>query len=465
MTDTKSDKKQKKELDKIKSSVFSRSLTLAKLTIQAGTQLAGQSLATALSNESSENKKIKILSSQAQLISKELGELKGSLMKAGQMLSMYGEHFLPPEANQFLKTLQSDSPPLKWESIYPILLKELGQELISELEIEKESIASASLGQVHRAKIKSTNEVIVLKIQYPDVDTAIESDLIALRRILSVFKLIPKDLNLDPLFQEIKTMLVQETNYQLEAEMTEEFYEKLKNDQRFIVPKVFRRYSNNKVLCTSFERGLRVDDPLVQSLSQSRRNQLASHFLDLYFKEIFEWHTVQTDPHNGNYKIRLNPHGQDQLILFDFGATRRYEKSFIIPYLNMVKAAYFNDAQALTEHALQLNFIQNSDQPELKKVFTDFCLETVEPFLLPTDPRNKGQINAEGEYDWKNTDLPQRLSKKVFLVINQFTWRTPPEEILFLDRKTGGVFVFLSTLKAKMNSRVILQPYIERTIE
>ena len=165
MTDTKSDKKQKKELDKIKSSVFSRSLTLAKLTIQAGTQLAGQSLATALSNESSENKKIKILSSQAQLISKELGELKGSLMKAGQMLSMYGEHFLPPEANQFLKTLQSDSPPLKWESIYPILLKQLGQELISELEIEKESIASASLGQVHRAKIKSTNEVIVLKIQ------------------------------------------------------------------------------------------------------------------------------------------------------------------------------------------------------------------------------------------------------------------------------------------------------------
>ncbi len=464
MADTKSDKKQKKELDKIKSSVFSRSLSLAKLTLQAGTKLAGQSLSSALSNESIENTKLKILSSQAQLISKELGELKGSLMKAGQMLSMYGEHFLPPEANQFLKTLQSDSPPLKWDAIYPIILSELGEEKVNELEIEKESIASASLGQVHRAKIRSTNEIIVLKVQYPNVDKAIESDLTALRRILSVLKLIPKDLNLDPLFSEIKTMLVQETNYLLEADMTEEFYNRLKDDHRYIVPKVYRSYSNRKILSTSFERGLKVDDPLVQSLPQQRRNQIASHFLDLYFKEIFTWHTVQTDPHNGNYKIRMNPHGQDQLILFDFGATRKYDKSFIVPYLNMVKAAYFNDSEALTRHALELNFIQNNDQPELKKVFTDFCLETVEPFLLPDDPRNKGQINSAGEYDWKNTDLPQRLSKKVFLVINQFTWRTPPEEILFLDRKTGGVFVFLSTLKAKMNSRDLLKPYIERDI-
>ncbi|MFV8257814.1 ABC1 kinase family protein [Bdellovibrio bacteriovorus] len=464
MDEKKSAKKHTKKIEKIKSSVFSRSLSLAKLTIQAGASIAQHGVTTALkSKESKEETWKQLLQNQAQNISAELGELKGSLMKAGQMLSMYGEHFLPPEANDLLKSLQHDSPPLSWEAIEPTLKKQLPPEKLELLEIEKEALASASMGQVHRARIKATGESIVLKIQYPNVDRAIDSDLRAIKTLLGTLKLLPKDFNMDPIFAEVREMLVQETDYELEASLTEDFHNRLAGDSRFVVPKVLREFSGPRILATTFERGLRADDSLIQSLPQERRNRLALNFLDLYFKEIFEWGVVQTDPHAGNYRIRIDPQGRDQLVLFDFGATRSYDLDFLTPYRRMVKGSLFNDRDLFLKAAMDLRFVHDNDNPVLKQVFEEFCFETVEPFIEYNDPRNnQGQIAADGTYDWKNTTLPQRLSKKVFQIIRGFHFRTPPREIIFLDRKTGGVFIFLAVLRAKVRGRDLLLKYIER---
>lgn len=456
--------KKQASIKKIKSSVFSRSLSLAKITFQTGASIVQHSVTSTVKTKESKDESWKrLLQNQASLISAELGELKGSLMKAGQMLSMYGEHFLPPEANQLLKSLQSNSVPLSWEAIEPTLKKHLAPEKLALLDIEQEALASASMGQVHRAKIKATGENIVLKIQYPNVDRAIDSDLRALRTLLGTLKLLPKDINLDPIFAEVREMLVQETNYELEAQLTEDFYNLLKNDSRYVVPRVIREFSSTKILATSFEAGLRVDDPLILSLPPERRNKTALNFLDLYFREIFEWGVVQTDPHSGNYRIRINAQGDDQLILFDFGATRAYEKDFIEPYRQMIKGSFLNDRDMFLKAALDLRFIHDQDAPELKKLFEEFCLEMVEPFIAYDDPRNsEGRIAQDGTYDWKNTDLPQRLSKKIFQIIRSHTWRTPPREIIFLDRKTGGVFIFLSVLRAKIRGRDLLLKYMER---
>ncbi|ASD63543.1 ABC1 kinase family protein [Bdellovibrio bacteriovorus] len=464
MDEKKSAKKHTKKIEKIKSSVFSRSLSLAKLTIQAGASIAQHGVTTALkSKESKEETWKQLLQNQAQSISAELGELKGSLMKAGQMLSMYGEHFLPPEANDLLKSLQHDSPPLSWEAIEPTLKKQLPPEKLELLEIEKEALASASMGQVHRARIKATGESIVLKIQYPNVDRAIDSDLRAIKTLLGTLKLLPKDFNMDPVFAEVREMLVQETDYEMEATLTEDFHNRLAGDSRFVVPKVIREFSGPRILATTFERGLRADDSLIQSLPQERRNRLALNFLDLYFKEIFEWGVVQTDPHAGNYRIRIDPQGRDQLVLFDFGATRSYDLDFLTPYRRMVKGSLLNDRALFMKAAMDLKFVHDNDDPVLKQVFEEFCFETVEPFIEYTDPRNnQGQIAADGTYDWKNTTLPQRLSKKVFQIIRGFHFRTPPREIIFLDRKTGGVFIFLAVLRAKVRGRDLLLKYIER---
>lgn len=464
MDEKKSANRQAKSLERIKSSVLSRSLSLAKLTIQAGASMAQHGVTSALKGKEAKDENWKrLLQNQASIISNELGELKGSLMKAGQMLSMYGEHFLPPEANELLRSLQSDSPPLSWQAIEPTLKKYLPQEKLDLLEIEKESFASASMGQVHRARVKSTGQTIALKIQYPNVDKAIDSDLRAIKTLLGALKLLPKDINLDPVFTEVREMLIQETNYDLEAQLTEEFHARLAGDSRFIVPQVLREFSGTKILATTFERGLRVDDSLIQSLPQERRNRLAMNFLDLYFKEIFEWGVVQTDPHAGNYRIRISPDGHDQLILLDFGATRTYEKIFLHAYQRMLKGSLLNDRALFFDATMELKFIQESDDPELKKIFEEFCMETVEPFIAYEDPRNnRNQIAADGTYDWKNTDLPQRLSKKIFEIVRKHTWRTPPREMLFLDRKTGGVFIFLSILRAKIRGRELILKYTEK---
>lgn len=462
MTSEKNDKKQ--GLDKIKSGVFSRGLTMARLTLQTGAKLAGQGMTQALSDPSKRDERWKVfLKGQASVISQELGELKGSLMKAGQMLSMYGEHFLPPEANELLKSLQQDSPALKWTAIEPVLQKYLSAELLAELEIEKEALACASMGQVHRARIKATGETICLKIQYPDVDKAIDSDLKAIRTLLNMLKLLPRDVNFDPVFAEVRTMLIQETNYEIEADFTEEYAKKLEGDSRFVVPKLYRKYCSRKVLATSFERGLRADDPLIQNLSQDRRNALSLNFLDLYLKELFDWGLVQTDPHIGNYKIRIDPSGRDQVVLLDFGASRQYDDTFLNSYHRMIKGSLLRDREAFLKAATELRFIQGDDQKELVELFEEFCAETIEPFMEPSDPRNtKEQIAADGTYDWKNTDLPNRLTKRVFHIVRNFEWRTPPQEILFLDRKTGGVFIFMAVLRARVSGRTTLMKYLDK---
>ncbi len=450
--DRKKPAKQPPKLTAIKSSLFSRSFSVAKMGLGAGLKYAGTKITNSPFDE--------FLTGQAISMTKEFGELKGSLMKAGQMLSMYGEYFFPPQANKILKTLQSDSPPVEWTKMHEHLQEYLAEELLAELEIEPESIGSASLGQVHKARVKKTNEIIALKIQYPGVDTAIDSDLRALKTLLKVSRILPEGLNLDSVFKEIKTMLEQELDYQQEAEATKAYQKLIGTDARFVVPKVFDRYSNKKVLATEFIEGLKADHPLVQGLNQKRRNRLAENFLELYLQEIFTWNMVQTDPHLGNYKIQLDPLGNDRLVLLDFGACRMFSKEFISSYRRMIKGSVQYNEPLFFNASRELGFIVDTDSPEYIKTFSTFCYETVEPFWTTDDPRNTaGKVGPDGSYNWKQTDLPGRVVKKAMQFKN-FDLRSPPQEILFLDRKTGGVFIFLSVLAADINARKIIDPFL-----
>jgi predicted unusual protein kinase regulating ubiquinone biosynthesis (AarF/ABC1/UbiB family) len=456
-----SEKKPSKSLAKIKSSLFERSLSVAKIGLNAGFKYAAKKATGNLSGE----KYDQFMISQAKYITTELGQLKGSLMKAGQMLSMYGEYFFPPEANQFLKMLQTNSPPLDYTAIHECLQKYLSEELLSELEIDKNCLGSASMGQVHLAVVKSTGEKIALKIQYPDVDLAIDSDIKALKTLLNVSKILPTGLDLDPVMNEVKQMLHQELDYVTELNFTKKYYTQLHADPEFaskyVVPKVFERYSNKKILATEYIDGYKADHPLVQSLSQKRRDQLAVNFLDLYQREIFQWNLVQTDPHLGNYKIQIDALGKDRIVLLDFGATSEFNDNFISSYRRMIQGSVTGNVEILHKACRELGFIQDGDKPEYIKAFTDFCFETVEPFWLPDDTRNTlKKVDSNGFYHWKDTDLPGRVVKKAVQFKN-FDLRAPPKEILFLDRKTGGVFIFLSVLGANINARKVIDPYFK----
>ncbi len=437
-----------KKLKKIREGALSRSWALAKVSMAAGAKAASHAVGTVFSTEADQPDRLKaLLMSQVDLLTRELGQLKGSAMKVGQMLSMYGEKFLPPEANALLKSLQSQSPPLEWEAIEKVLRRQLSIKQLALLDVDPESMASASLGQVHRARVKSSGRWLAMKIQYPGVDQAIEGDLKALRSLLTLAKLIPRNIATDELFKEVRQMLHQEVDYSRELELTQEFRAALKDDPRFIIPEPFPEFSSSRVLTTSFEEGIAVDSPEILALPQERRNAIGALALDLYFKEIFTLKMMQTDPHFGNYRIRLGTNGEpDRMVLFDFGAVRKFPQSFLKPYYAMIKAAANKDKEGLLKASRQLGFLEEGDPVELDEYFAELVFLITEPF--------------NGEYDWGGSDLPQRVATKAGQMALKFKLRAPPREILFLDRKMGGVFILLSVLQARFDARPVLEPYL-----
>jgi predicted unusual protein kinase regulating ubiquinone biosynthesis (AarF/ABC1/UbiB family) len=421
-------------------------------------------------------KTLKHLEEQAHEISHELGKLKGSVMKVGQLLSMYGEHFLPPQVNAILKTLQASSPPLAWEAIAPVLKKELGANL-EELEVDAKAIAAASIGQVHAARIKSTNQTIALKIQYPGVDRAIQSDLRALRGLAAFAPLAAPALVRGPRLAEficeIEEMLAKEVDYRSEADCSEKFAELLAGDSRYVIPKIHRHWSSSKVLATDKICGHRFDAEALQKLPPERRNALAESLIDLYLRELFEFGCVQTDPHVGNYLVRLQGEftcdGQlienDAIVLFDFGAVRKLDPHFIQNYRTLVEASLFKNKEAVSDAALELKFLLPCDPPAVHDAFYDFCRLVVEPFdPSGADDNGRTFFDSEDRYDWSRSDLPTRLRKRLVDVIRARELRVPPREAIFIDRKSSGLYVLLGLLGAKTRGRERLSRTLQAAI-
>lgn len=427
-------------LKTIRSGLLGRSQALTQLVLGTGSRVFRWKLG-------SKGNRAKLLSDQALQMVQQLGELKGGMMKVGQMLSVYGENFLAPEINMVLKQLQSSSPPVRWESMKDQWEKEIPLEQQDLLAIDPVPRASASIGQVYRARHKRTGDLYAIKIQYPKMKDAIANDLKILKSLFSVVELFPSIPHLDIILEEIGEMMVQELDYRKEAELHLQYKEKLGVDSRFVVPAIFPAWSSDKVLTTSWEEGLPVDSSIVAGLSQERRNRLAESILDLYLKELFEWGFVQTDPHFGNYRIRINDGGADQWVLFDFGASRFFDKDFIMNYRRLIQKVLGNEKQEFLQVAFELKFLSEDDPAELKEMFYQFCDLMVEPFRSTS-------------YDFGNSDLPQRLVPKIAEVLKKFSARVPPREVVFLDRKTTGVFVILSRLKANLNPHALLEKYL-----
>lgn len=454
----------KKEIKRISSRLFSRSATLLGMTVASGTRFAGVKLANMLSSSESEDHRMQaFFKSQAHTLVKELGALKGSIMKAGQMLSVYGEHFFPPEINAILKTLQADSRPVVWEEMYGVLQEELGDKL-KLLELESTPYAAASLGQVYRAKLKSSGEMLALKVQYPGVDRAIDSDLKSLRSILSLSSLIPRESNFDDVFEEIRMMLYNEVDYARELSLIEFYREKLKSDPRFVLPRVYEEFSTKRVLAMSFEDGVSLDGPEVARISQKRRNGLGAAVMELMFREIFQWRTVQTDPHFGNYKVMLSEGGSlDKIVLLDFGAVRIFPETYITSFAQMVYASLVWDPQKIVRAATQLGFLRADDSYEMRELMTKICGVAIEGFSPEYEsPSRDGSDEGNNPYRWGESDLPKRLAELAKNAVFTFRLRPPPREAVFLDRKMVGTFTIIARLGLRLGPRKLLLSYLKK---
>lgn len=446
---------------------LARGLRITRMGLLGGARAAAHAVNNALrSDEGKEARTDALWRAQAMMWVREVGQLKGSLMKAGQMVAMYGEQFLPKEAVELLRGLQSDAPPVAFESVRAVMEADLGAARMAAVQVDAAPCGSASLGQVHKATLPDGAQVAI-KVQYPGIKEALDADLRALKRLLGLMRVVARGDTVNALFAEVRDVLHDELDYAREAEMTNFFYRAVAGDARYVVPKTFADYSAGRVLTTSFEEGVDPEGPAVRALSQARRNALGLALFEFYLRELFEWGRVQTDPHFGNFRVRLGDGSgarPDRLVLLDFGAVRHVSAAYLRSYRRMMLGCLEDDRQAILDTGLELGLLRPGDTAAAEEAFFDLCRLIAEPFSsLATPGRNHALFDAQGNYNFGASDLPRRVAQQATLLARAVGLRASPPESLFLDRKLAGVFLFLAQLKANINGEALLRDHLRRS--
>ena len=453
---------QNDKLKNLKTSSVDRRLSIAKASLLAGTRWATAS-ATSLfsSEEEKERKRKKAMAEQAHYLVSEIGKLKGSIVKIGQMMALYGEHFLPEEITQALNTLNNQTVALAWPAIRSHLQEQLGSKL-DELTIDHEPIGTASLAQVHRAVRKSDGQELVLKIQYPGVADAIDSDMNLFKNMLKLTRMVPQTREFDQWFDEVRDMMHREVNYQIEAATTRRFAERLRDDSRYAVPEIIDEFCADKVLCMTFERGVPINSPVMLSLPQERRNQLGEASLEIAVRELFEWGEMQTDPNFGNYLVRLGNGDdvKDKIVLLDFGAIRQFDDNLLTVARNLIHAGYHHNKDEMIQAMAGYEFFDAMPQ-NVKPGMADVFLIATEAF---SDPINNpdiptGIMDEQDRYDWKKSQLHSRVMQQAAQSMASRYFSIPPKEFMFISRKFIGAYTFMTVIEAKTNVRKMIRQF------
>lgn len=453
-------KKSKTEISRIKTGKLERRLSLAGLGVKNGTRTATQLLGNVFTSKSQRGQRRQdIVASNAHKLAKDLGRLKGGVVKVGQVMALYGEHILSPEVALAFRTLEENTIPVSWPVIESVLVEQWSPEILASLKIDTEVLGAASLSQVHRADLDGRE--LCLKVQYPGVADAIDTDLDTVARLLRMAKLVKIGDEVEAWLEEVRIMLHREVDYKLEAATTERFAQRLQNDPILRVPKILPELCTEQILVETYEPGFAFNAPQVQALSQARRNRLADAFLHLFFKEVFVWEELQTDPNFGNYRVQIDAEGEDdKLVLLDFGAVCSYPKSFFEPLTAIIRGAYSKDKDKVLQGVLEMNLLSAASADKTKEAFVDLLLKLMEPLNYEAEQLPDNCLTAAGEYRWLHSRLPKRVGKQAAASAFSKHFEMPPKEFAFISRKLLGVFSALSALDAELKPPMWLTDYL-----
>ncbi len=452
----------KTSLKKLKTRPLQRNITMTRMGMGAGMRAAGHGLGNLFrdgAKRESANRDFMI--AETRRFVDELGQLKGSVMKAGQMLSLYGQYFMPPEAVAILQSLQDDTVHVDWAVVEPVVRSSLGDARMAELDIEQEPIAAASLGQAHVAYLRSDGRKLCLKIRYPGVEAAIDSDIATISRLLILGHIIPQHLSPQPIMAEIREMLHREVDYVHEARMTRSFRQGLQQDRRFIVPRLEDEFCTRDLLLMSYEEGLSLRDPRIKALPQSRRDALGMAFFELFCTEFFDWHMVQTDPHYGNYRIRIEADGE-RIVLLDFGATRSFDPEFVRAYSRILLGGINRDPQAVLDGSCGIGLMERCYPESVHRDFYQMICQIMEPFCAGRDDVRSEMFTPEGAYLWSKGDVFLEAGKLLSRAAATIHFQMPPREIIFLHRRLAGVYMLLGHLDCVIDARDCLHQALQK---
>ena len=245
-----------------------------------------------------------------------MGYLRGAVMKIGQMLANLPE-VVPEEFAEVLSALHFEAPPMHYALVREVFLDEFGREPEEIFaSFERQAFAAASLGQVHRARLHSGEEVAI-KIQYPGIARTIKSDLRNLRLLLQPLCL-TKDWQdtLDKL-ADIERMLLMETDYAQEAIFGKLARSVFTPADRVVVPQIYKEYSTARVLTTEYLHGCHINDFLATDPGQGERDHFTHLLTVATYRLYYRLHWLPADPHPGNFIFMAD----GRLGMIDFGCT------------------------------------------------------------------------------------------------------------------------------------------------
>lgn len=373
---------------------------------------------------------------------KALGGLKGPLMKVAQLLSTIPDA-LPAEYAGELAQLQSNAPPMGWPFVRRRMASELGPDWQERFgSFEREAAAAASLGQVHRAT-GLDGAALACKLQYPDMQSAVEADLSQLKIIFAVYRRYDRAIDPSRIHEEIAARLREELDYGREAKHQQLYRLMLKDEPRVSVPEVVPALSTKRLLTMGWMGG----EPLMGIVERpiEERNALALAMFRAWYAPFYGYGVIHGDPHLGNYKVR----GDMGVNLLDFGCVRVFGASFVTGVIDLYRALQSGD-RALAVHAYETwGFTGLTDEViDTLNLWAQFVYAP----LLEDKPR---VIQDEGSM------YGARVASKVHGRLRELGGVQVPREFVFMDRAAIGLGSVFLHLKAEVNWYRLFHDLIE----
>ncbi len=376
-----------------------------------------------------------------------LGELKGAALKLGQALAMDPDA-LPEEARAVVAKLLSQAPQrMEFAQVSEVVRSELGQEPDALFAaFEREPLAAASLGQVHAATLHDGREVVV-KVQYPGVDKALDSDLKNAGVLVRGFALTGETLDQRPYYDELRASLLRELDYRAEAEQAEAYRKAAARYPELVVPEVIADRSAGKVLCLTRLRGQQLLEVIEAKLPEAERFRVARLMLFAIWGPFYAARLVHADPHPGNFLVL--PDGR--LGVLDYGATKLLSEQFAATYRHFLDENAAGRAHPDVGPWLKkagFRFLGDDEEDAF-----EFCQKMADIVQRPIQQ----EVFDFGE------DAIIRNLKDVFRASPGVALRIkPPTEALLFYRSAAGLAQDLRLLKARGNFRAVLQEIQER---
>ena len=362
-----------------------------------------------------------------------LGGIKGPLMKVAQLSATIPD-LLPEEYTKELMHLQSNAPPMGWLFVKRRMATELSQDWQKKFKkFDKEATRAASLGQVHKA-ILNNSEKVACKLQYPDMQSAVNADLSQLKMIFSIYQSYNKAIKTEEVYKEITQRLNEELDYEREKKLMGVFNKIFEKSSFIHVPKTFEKYSTKRLLTMSWLEGKSI---LAYKESKKEiRNLLARNMYYAWYKPFFEYGVIHGDPHLGNYSVQKD----FSINLYDFGCMRIFKSKFIQGVIDLYYALQKND-EALAVHAYEQWGFDDITKEKLE-VLSKWANFLYGPLM--EDKVQKIQESENGIYGAQIASEVHRELKKIGGV-------KPPKEFVFMDRAAVGLGSVFMHLKAEVN--------------